>query len=199
MKQTELRRDTGVVFENTASVRQTESHARRDEAGPPGQREHPRDAGVSFGKTESTAPTATRARREEGAQQSARDRDAGVSFESLETERPQEARRDEAPPVAQAERERSHDAGVVFENVKSSEEPKHPAGQDGGILDLLVSMAELGGAATRFTLHQMRNAAHMVTDPFHAAGHLQHSIDEFSAVLNKSLEEPASAGDRQNV
>jgi len=185
MTQSEHRRDAGVTFENAESVRQAESHARRDEARPSG--EHSRDAGVVFGTTES------RPRRDEGAVpgQAKPGRETGASFETAV----RASAAEEVPPIPG---ERSHDAGVVFENTEGREQPERSAEKkDGSLSGLLYSMAGLGGAATRFTVDQMKTAARMMTDPLHVLGHLQNSMDKVSTALQESVE-PSAKGERRS-
>jgi len=185
MTQSEHGRDAGVIFENTESARQTDTHAPREEGASPGQREHRRDAGVTFENTGSPRKTDSRAKRDEGVVPSPGEhsRDAGVTFENAESDR--QAEIPVRPDAGVSGTQRSRDAGVVFENVEGPRKP------DGGTKafdgNLLFSVLGLGAAATRFTLDQMRNAVSMMTDPFHAMERLQHSIDNFSKALNESV------------
>jgi len=174
MTLSEQRRDVGVIFENTEPLRPAESRARREEGTRLGESESNREVEVVFEAKEAVKPA--------------------KAVRAAETERAR--REEEAPPI---QTERSHDAGVVFENTRDREQPERPAEEqgDGSLTGLLFSMAGLGGAATKFTMDQMKYAYRMMVDPFHAIGHMQQSIDKFSTALNKSVEGTEAGAERR--
>jgi len=184
MTLSEQRRDTGVIFENSAAARgensvvarQAESQARREDI-PPAGRERSRDAGVNFegagirAKPEAKAPAAA-------AEQRVPETPPAKTQQAVS-----EGRQEAAYGV------RSHDAGVVFENDTGAVEKPEPVIRGvGTVSGLLYSMAGLGGAATKFTMDQMGYAFRMMTDPLHALGHMQQSIDRVSTALMHSIE-----------